>query len=577
MWEWLAAAAAAFTRDLHYMEWALLALFLWSVSGGKIWSGDSPRTMSVWELWLRRLARSRWKSYAFVAGIGGLPRLLLLAVAGFPTPFVPDEFSYQFQALTFAEGRMSNPAHPLWQHFEAIHVIPLPTYSSMYMPMQAMFLAAGKLVAGHLWWGVWFSGIAAAMALLWMLRGWFPPVWALAGALLVTARLCIFSYWTTSYWGGFVPLLGGALAAGGYARLIRRGDWTGGVAFGAGGVVLVLSRPFEGLLLLAVLGAAILYEFGKGSRKGQFRLAWRAALPCLVLCCLGAAGMLTYFKAVTGDSLQMPYAVNKSLYGWPLTLPGMVYNAVEYRHEKQRRYITFELQEHEKITHPAGIANYLPIKIGGLWAFYWGPAFSLALLGVPALRRRVGKLRVLGLCSGIVLAGVLVEQSGYPHYLAPGAAPIYAIWLGCVRELRAGAWRLGPVDWRLARALPVFSMLAIATVAVFPARHTHLTGSLISWCCHWEVEGRRSDVEKQLGPMSGRHLVFVRTASDRELVYDWVYNEPLIDDARIIWAEDMGSSKNEEVVRHYPDRTVWSVSAGAGVSTLKLGMHGENK
>jgi len=38
---------------------------------------------------------------------------------------------------------------------------------------------------------------------------------------------------------------------------------------------------------------------------------------------------------------------------------------------------------------------------------------------------------------------------------------------------------------------------------------------------------------------------------------EWVYNRADIDNAKIVWARDMGPTDNAELIRYFKDRSVW--------------------
>src|SRR5262245_29453402 len=212
---------------------------------------------------LRELARRRALSIALVALVATAGSAATAIVGGVPAPAIPDEFSFLLAADTFLHGRLANRPHPLWEHFESFNVIQQPTYSSKYPPAQGAVLMVGQLVGLPVI-GVWLSAGLACGALYWMLLGWMPPIWAMAGGWLAAIYFGIATYWSHTYWGGFMALTGGALVLGAFRRLTRRPRARDAVVLGLGLALLVNSRPYEGLLMsLAPLVALAVWMIGR--------------------------------------------------------------------------------------------------------------------------------------------------------------------------------------------------------------------------------------------------------------------------------------------------------------------------
>ena len=262
-------------------EWVLCGLVALAIALAIVF----PR-LSGWK-WLSGLARAvnrlAERRGAAIVVCGVLPvalRLALLGVFPVPEPSIHDEFSHLLLADTLAHGRLGNPTHPLWQHFESIHIIQQPTYSSMYPPAQGMFLALGEVLFHEPWAGVVLSVGLMFGAMCWMMQQWMPPGWAFYGTLIAIARFGILGPWMNSYLGGPVSALGGALLIGALPALREAGARAlHSILFGLGLVILMNSRPFEGAFLGLAALIYILPAVLRHIREGGCGQPARPGLP----------------------------------------------------------------------------------------------------------------------------------------------------------------------------------------------------------------------------------------------------------------------------------------------------------
>ena len=235
-----------------------------------------PRLGGAWfarmERMFARLAQRQGLAVAIVGLSVIVLRLAILPLFPVPLPFVPDDFSFLLACDTFVHGRLANPTPAMWTHFESIHITMQPTYQSMYFPGQGLLLAAGKVLLGNPWIGLLIVSALMCAALCWMLQAWLPPSWALLGGAIAVLRLGVFSYWTNTYHaGGSLGALGGALILGGLPRLMRTARMRYAVLIGIGIAILVLTRPYEGILLCLPVGFVLVRWMVKGKNRPQRR------------------------------------------------------------------------------------------------------------------------------------------------------------------------------------------------------------------------------------------------------------------------------------------------------------------
>lgn len=522
------------------------------------------------------LARRKGWAVALVGLSALLLRLAILPFCPIPLPFATDGLSFLLASDTFAHGRLTNPTPAMWTHFESIHISMQPTYMSMYFPAQGLVMAAGKVLFGHPWYGILISSALMCAAICWMLQAWLPPSWALLGGVLAILRLGLFSYWINTYAGaGAISALGGALVLGSLPRLMKTARFRYGLLMAVGVVLLLLTRPYEGLLLCLPVSVALgrWLLFGK-NRPTAVVLVRRAAFPVLLIVAAGV--WLGYYDyRAFGSPFTLPYTVARNTYAsapyyiWqpPRPIPN-------YRHEEMRRfYSEIEQNGYEKLHSVSGFIPQTLTKFGwSLIAFF----AAFALLPPLIMFRRVildRRLRFLVLCLPFWLGGMTIGIFLIPHYLAPFTAAFYALGLQAMRHLRSCKLEGTIAGLTLVRLL-VTICVVMAGLRVF-AEPLHLIPSEWpggEWIFFWNGPGHfgteRAQIESQLEQMPGAQLAIVRYSPKHFPLDEWVCNAADIDASKVIWARGMDATNDLELIHYYKDRKVWLVQPDSPAQQL---------
>jgi len=483
---------------------------------------------------------------------------------GIAQPQIPDEYGYLLAADTFAHGRLTNPSHPMWVHFETLHVLQQPSYMSKYMPAQGIVLMLGKVVGGHPIVGVWLSMALMCGAICWMLQGWLPARWALLGGIfaMIHPNIGVSDYWAQSYWGGALAAAGGALLLGGLRRLMDEPRAGYAVAAGLGLTLLANSRPYEGLVLSIPVGLGLLIRLIGKYRPPARVLIRSILLPFGLIGVVTVSAMAYYNYRITGNAAQLPYLIHSQQYAvGPIFLWQTLPPKPVYRHKLIEDFHSqFELPAYLEKRTLAGFIekNFLAFTHH---VFLFGSVFAIALLGSAkqftswAWNDYWGRFALL--IYGFFIIGMLMETYYYIHYWAPITALIYLFIIQGLRLWQARNSRAGQF---FLMAIPCLALAIMATTTYLLAETND----------EFSFARQRARLLQRLGENQDRNLILVQYGPHHSYFNEWVYNEADIDGSKVVWARAMDAQEDCKLVAYFKDRKAWSLAIDYDESPVRL-------
>jgi len=534
----------------------------------------------VWHQ-IDKIARQRVLSIVIVALLSFGGCWLWSLSRGIPIPYDVDEASYLLAGDTFAHGRVTNPTHPMWVHFEAFNILQHPTYMSKYPPGQGIFLGVGQVLFGHPIYGVWLSAGLMCAAICWMLYAWVSPRWALIGGLVAVLQFGIFTYWSQSYWGGAVAGIGGALVFGASPRIFKTQRIRDALWLGLGCAVLANSRPLEGFLVAIPVGCLVLPWKIRWEKLVLAKFIKKIILPLSIILFITAWGMGAYNKQITGKTKVFPYLLYAHTYR---DVPLFIWQPEDYRTKfiyKSMYLLEKNYVERYYIDKKTWEGFVKDMQNDSLWTsmFFFGYPLavpSLAFLLLFFFYRQTAARFWTALL--ILLATFAVMTClAKAHYFSPLtclAVLLITIGLRGLAGLKLRNVRIGlvsviflialqlllnimltlrfPVVWSLARN--------IQNPSVIPAKgphtgHSQLFAGIFNRI-NLPASFTREELKDILMKQGGQYLVIVKYPLSHNYRFEWVYNDADIDHAPIVWARDMDEGHNNRLLEYFKDRQV---------------------
>jgi hypothetical protein len=185
--------------------------------------------------------------------------------------------------------------------------------------------------------------------------------------------------------------------------------------------------------------------------------------------------------------------------------------------------------------------------------FLWSGSLPILMASPLVLKDRRIRLLLIEFAVGVTALFAVVYSS--PHYAGALTCVFYAILVQATRHLRTIRSKGRTVGMALSR-LAIFSLILATAYNVYQIVRD--PGDHYAWTWN-KGEGTRAryNIEKQVDAMPGKHLIIVRYSPTHDLGEEWVYNKADIDNAKIVWARELGTQQDQKLLAYFRDRKQW--------------------
>jgi hypothetical protein len=278
-------------------------------------------------------------------------------------------------------------------------------------------------------------------------------------------------------------------------------------------------------------------------------LLTRVVIPIAIVLLPCAAVMAYYNWRVTNSALTVPYWVHERQYmAAPLFYFQQTPVVPVYRHEQMRQFHELgagtEWQQHRTF---GGFLKITRENIATIAPAYGRPLpIAIALLSSLLMLRRRLTLLALLVCIGLPVIHMSLSPWMRIQYMAPGAPFFFA--LVAVGMHRLERWRLGPM--RIGAALVMVIVITHVYAGLwFATRYNRREPP--------PPGGRRAELVSWLEQQPGKHLLIVRYGPLHDAIQEWVFNDAEIDAAKVVFAREIASERNEPLLDYFKDRRAW--------------------